>query len=75
MSGLPPLMGFGGKWLLLSAMTDKGWYALAVAGLFATFLGFLYMIRLVSGLFFGERKRARRRSRKRPRCCCFRNSC
>ena len=57
MSGLPPLMGFGGKWLLLSAMTDKGWYALAVAGLFATFLGFLYMIRLVSGLFFGERKR------------------
>ncbi|MET0943424.1 MAG: proton-conducting transporter membrane subunit [Mesorhizobium sp.] len=56
MSGLPPLMGFGGKWLLLSAMTDKGWYALAVGGLFATFLGFLYMIRLVSGLFFGERK-------------------
>ena len=29
MSGLPPLMGFGGKWLLLSAMTDKGWYLLA----------------------------------------------
>ena len=53
MSGLPPLMGFGGKWLLLSAMMDKGWYLLAIAGLFATFLGFLYMIRLVGGLFFG----------------------
>ncbi|ANY77407.1 NADH dehydrogenase [Microvirga ossetica] len=53
MSGLPPLMGFGGKWLLLSAMTEKGWHFLAVAGLVATFLGFLYMIRLVSGLFFG----------------------
>lgn len=53
MSGLPPLMGFGGKWLLLSAMADKGWSFLAVAGLVATFLGFLYMIRLVAGLFFG----------------------
>ncbi|WP_201837424.1 proton-conducting transporter membrane subunit [Microvirga zambiensis] len=51
MSGLPPLMGFGGKWLLLSAMMDKGWYFLAIAGLLATFLGFLYMIRLVGGLF------------------------
>jgi formate hydrogenlyase subunit 3/multisubunit Na+/H+ antiporter MnhD subunit len=26
MSGLPPLAGFGGKWLLLSAMVEKGWY-------------------------------------------------
>ncbi len=55
MSGLPPLMGFGGKWLLLSAMTEKGWIWLAVVGLVATFLGFLYMIRLVAGLFFGPR--------------------
>ncbi|CAM5304946.1 NAD(P)H-quinone oxidoreductase subunit 2, chloroplastic [Afipia felis] len=55
MSGLPPLMGFGGKWLLLSAMADKGWNGLAIAGLVATFLGFLYMIRLVAFLFFGPR--------------------
>ena len=55
MSGLPPLMGFGGKWLLLSAMAEKGWNFLAIAGLVATFLGFLYMIRLVAGLFFGPR--------------------
>lgn len=54
MSGLPPLMGFGGKWLLLSAMVDKGWHMLALAGLFATFLGFLYMVRLMGGLFFGQ---------------------
>ncbi len=56
MSGLPPLMGFGGKWLLLSAMTDKGWYLLALVGVFATFLGFLYAIRLVAGLFLGARQ-------------------
>ena len=30
MSGLPPLAGFGGKWLLLSAMMEKGWYGPAV---------------------------------------------
>ncbi|SDR50467.1 Formate hydrogenlyase subunit 3/Multisubunit Na+/H+ antiporter, MnhD subunit [Paraburkholderia fungorum] len=56
MSGLPPLMGFGGKWLLLSAMTDKGWYGLAVCGVLATFVGFLYMARIVGGLFFGPRR-------------------
>jgi NADH:ubiquinone oxidoreductase subunit 5 (subunit L)/multisubunit Na+/H+ antiporter MnhA subunit len=66
MSGLPPLMGFGGKWLLLSAMTDKGWYFLAAAGLIATFLGFLYMIRLVGSLFFGRRQRGQENVRELP---------
>ena len=61
MSGLPPLMGFGGKWLLLSAMIDKGWYGLAIVGVVATFLGFLYMIRLVAGAV--PRGRARPGSR------------
>lgn len=56
MSGLPPLMGFGGKWLLLNAMNERGWYAMAAFGLFGTFLGFVYMARLVIGLFFGARK-------------------
>ena len=75
MSGLPPLMGFGGKWLLLSAMTDKGWHFLAIAGLVATFLGFLYMIRLVSGLFFGPSGASRWKSAKRRWLCSSRNSC
>ncbi|MDF2810171.1 MAG: dehydrogenase [Microvirga sp.] len=66
MSGLPPLMGFGGKWLLLSAMTEKGWNFLAVAGLIATFLGFLYMIRLVGGLFFGARAAGQANVRELP---------
>jgi len=66
MSGLPPLMGFGAKWLLLSAMTDKGWTMLAAAGLFATFLGFLYMARLVRGLFLGERRPGQARAGEAP---------
>ncbi|NLS07547.1 proton-conducting membrane transporter [Rhizobium sp. P32RR-XVIII] len=56
MSGLPPLAGFGGKWLLLSAMTDRGWYGLAVVGVLATFIGFLYMFRLGYSIFLGPRK-------------------
>lgn len=56
MSGLPPLMGFGGKWLLLSAMTDKGWYGQLVVGLLVTFIGFLYMTRLARQLFLGPRR-------------------
>jgi formate hydrogenlyase subunit 3/multisubunit Na+/H+ antiporter MnhD subunit len=56
MSGLPPLAGFGGKWLLLSAMMEKGWYMSALMTLVATFVGFLYMARFIHALFLGERK-------------------
>ena len=53
MSGLPPFMGFGAKWLLLSAMAEKGWSALAALGAVATFLGLWYMIRLFAAVFLG----------------------
>ncbi|MBK3745661.1 proton-conducting membrane transporter, partial [Paraburkholderia aspalathi] len=53
MSGLPPLAGFGGKWLLLSAMMDRGWYWLVGLGVLATFLGLLYMFRLAYVVFLG----------------------
>jgi formate hydrogenlyase subunit 3/multisubunit Na+/H+ antiporter MnhD subunit len=56
MSGLPPLAGFGGKWLLLSAMMEKGWYGPAVMTLLATFVGFLYMARFIQAIFFEPRK-------------------
>lgn len=52
MSGLPPLAGFGGKWLLLSAMVEKGWYLSALMTLLATFVGLLYMARLAQ-VFLG----------------------
>ena len=58
MSGLPPLAGFGGKWLLLSAMMEKGWYGPAVMTLLATFVGFLYMARFIQAIFLGPRKAA-----------------
>ncbi|MGV6872724.1 complex I subunit 5 family protein [Pseudochelatococcus sp. B33] len=56
MAGLPPLAGFGSKWLLIGNMIDNGWYLLAAIGLLATFVGFLYMIRLVGSIFLGPRR-------------------
>ncbi|MEZ5901390.1 MAG: proton-conducting transporter membrane subunit [Hyphomicrobiaceae bacterium] len=54
MSGLPPFVGFGGKWLLLSAMMEKGWYGPALMTLLATFIGLLYMVRFIGAIFFGQ---------------------
>lgn len=66
MSGLPPLAGFGGKWLLLSAMMDRGWYGLAIAGVVATFIGFLYMFRFAYSIFLGPRRQAHDAAREAP---------
>ena len=65
MSGLPPLAGFGGKWLLLSAMMEKGWYVSALMTLLATFVGLLYMARL-GQVFLGARKAANARVTEAP---------
>ncbi len=66
MSGLPPLAGFGGKWLLLSAMVEKGWYGSALMTLLATFVGFLYMARFIQAVFLGTRKDASRNVTEAP---------
>ena len=56
MSGLPPLAGFGGKWLLLSAMVDRGWYGPLALGVLATLVGLLYMVRFGHAVFLGPLK-------------------
>lgn len=66
MSGLPPLAGFGGKWLLLSAMVDRGWYGLAILAVLATFIGFLYMFRFGYSIFLGPRKPAAEAAAEAP---------
>jgi len=66
MSGLPPLAGFGGKWLLLSAMMEKGWYGSALMTLLATFVGFVYMARFIRAIFLGPRKTAFGRLKDAP---------
>lgn len=54
MSGLPPFTGFGGKWLLLSAMTEKGWHFPIALGVLATLVGLLYMARFINAIFLAK---------------------
>jgi len=55
-SGVPPLSGFGGKWLLFNALMDKGWYLQAALAFFAGAVAFLYLFRLIHTVFLGQRK-------------------
>ena len=67
MSGLPPLAGFGGKWLLLSAMMEKGWYGSALLALLATFVGLLYMLHFIKAIFLGKLPSSRQTVQEAPR--------
>lgn len=66
MSGLPPLAGFGGKWLLLSAMVDRGWYGPLALGVLATLVGLLYMVRFGHAVFLGPLKPEHAELREAP---------
>ena len=54
MAGVPPLVGFFGKFYVLRAAyeADLGW--LAVAGVVASAIGAFYYIRIVYFMYFGE---------------------
>ncbi len=56
MSGVPPLTGFGGKWLMYTALIEKGWHLQAALAFFASGIAFLYMYRLVHSIFLGQAK-------------------
>ncbi len=56
MSGVPPLTGYGGKWMLFNALMDKGWYFIAAFAFFSSAVAFLYMFRLLQTVFLGQRK-------------------
>jgi formate hydrogenlyase subunit 3/multisubunit Na+/H+ antiporter MnhD subunit len=66
MSGVPPLTGFGGKWMLFNAMMDKGWYWLAALAFFSSAVAFLYMYRYLHAVFLGQRKSEHRELREAP---------
>lgn len=55
-SGVPPLLGFGGKWLLYNALLERGWYLQAGLAFFASAIAFLYLFRLIHTVFLGQRK-------------------
>ncbi len=55
-SGVPPLSGFGGKWLIYTALMEKGWYLQAAVAMFSSGVAFLYLYRLIHSIFLGQPK-------------------
>ncbi|PKL23280.1 MAG: NADH-quinone oxidoreductase subunit F [Spirochaetae bacterium HGW-Spirochaetae-3] len=66
LSGVPPLSGFGGKWLLYSSLLQKGWYLEAAVAFFASAVAFLYLFRLIHTIFLGQPKPSQSTVREAP---------
>jgi len=56
LSGVPPLAGFGSKWLIYQALLEKGWYLQAGLAFFAGAIAFLYLFRFIHAVFLGQLK-------------------
>jgi NADH-quinone oxidoreductase subunit N len=54
LAGIPPLVGFFGKFYVLKAAIQGGLVWLAVAGMIASVIGAYYYIRIVYLMYFGE---------------------
>ena len=54
LAGVPPLVGFFGKFYVLWAAVDAGLTWLAVAGVIASVIGAFYYLRIVYYMYFGE---------------------
>jgi NADH-quinone oxidoreductase subunit N len=54
LAGVPPLVGFFGKFYVLVAAVDAGLVWLAVAGVIASVIGAFYYLRIVYLMYFGE---------------------
>ncbi len=65
-SGVPPLSGFGSKWLLYMGLIESGWLPVAVVAMFASVVSFLYAFRLLHSVFLGQLHTANRRVREAP---------
>ena len=53
LAGVPPMVGFFGKFYVLKAAVDAGWTWLAVAGAVASVIGAFYYLRIVYFMYFG----------------------
>ncbi|MCV6824692.1 MULTISPECIES: NADH-quinone oxidoreductase subunit NuoN [Halocynthiibacter] len=54
LSGVPPMLGFFGKFWVLNAAVQGGLVWLAVAGVIASVIGAFYYLRIVYYMYFGE---------------------
>ena len=54
MAGVPPLVGFHAKWLVLSAVVDVGLVWLAIAGVVFSVIGAFYYLRVIKFMYFDK---------------------
>lgn len=54
LAGVPPMLGFFGKFYVLKAAVDAGMVWLAVAGAVASVIGAYYYLRIVYFMYFGD---------------------
>ncbi|QDY68758.1 NADH-quinone oxidoreductase subunit NuoN [Qingshengfaniella alkalisoli] len=54
LAGVPPLLGFFGKFYVLTAAYEAGLVWLAVAGVLASVIGAFYYLRIVFYMYFGQ---------------------
>ncbi|MCR8723290.1 NADH-quinone oxidoreductase subunit NuoN [Frigidibacter sp. ROC022] len=54
LAGVPPLVGFFGKWWVLKAAVDANLFWLAVGGVVASVIGAFYYLRIVYYMYFGD---------------------
>ncbi|ALG89898.1 MULTISPECIES: NADH-quinone oxidoreductase subunit NuoN [Actibacterium] len=58
LAGVPPLVGFFGKFYVLMAAVDAGYAWLAIAGVIASVIGAFYYLRIVYYMYFGQEQEA-----------------
>ena len=58
LTGIPPFAGFFGKWLLFTAVIDKGLYWLAFVGLLNSVVSLYYYARIVKAMYLENAEEA-----------------
>ncbi|MDC1255775.1 NADH-quinone oxidoreductase subunit NuoN [Paracoccaceae bacterium] len=56
LAGIPPMVGFFGKFYVLKSAVDANMAWLAIAGVIASVIGAFYYLRIVYLMYFGEEK-------------------
>jgi formate hydrogenlyase subunit 3/multisubunit Na+/H+ antiporter MnhD subunit len=66
MSGVPPLSGFGGRWIFYNAILESEYRLPMIILFFSGPIAFLYLFRLIHTVFLGQLKDEHRRIKEAP---------
>ena len=66
MSGVPPLSGFGGRWIFYNALLTSDYRLPMILVFFSGPIAFLYLFRLIHTIFLGQLKDEHRRVKEAP---------